>query len=167
MGFEDIFGGDSNQWMFIIPLVIIIMWSLFFRKRKTEGTEVEIASSIFFEVSENLRIVEGFSTQKRPKKFKTGSWKRNSEKVVFLEASLQEDLADAFNLAESFNQSIDVAKKQKSNIYLSGIDVHKLEGPLTKSKEELQEWLKTNMKQAGPQTGRPGCMGGMGGGLGG
>ena len=165
MGFEDIFGGDSNQWMFLIPLVIIIMWSLFFRRRKAEGTEVEIASSLFFEISENLRIVEGFSTQKRPKKFKTGSWQRNSEKVVFLEASLQEDLADAFNLAESFNQSIDLAKKQKSNIYLSGIDVHKLEEPLTKSKEGLQEWLKTNMQQAGPQAGRPGCMG-MGGGLG-
>ena len=164
MGFEDFFGGEGNQWMFLIPLVIIIIWSLFFRRRRAEGTGVEIASSLFFEVSENLRIVGGFSTQKRPTKFRTASWKRNSEKVDFLEASLRADLADAFNLAESFNQSIDAAKKQKSNIYLSGIDVHKLEEPLTRSKDGLQEWLKTNMQQAGPDAGRRGC---MGGGLGG
>ncbi len=160
MGFEDFFGGDSNQWMFIIPLIIIIMWSLFFRKRRAEGTSTEIASSIFFEVSENLRIVADFSTQKRPRKFRTGSWKRNRDKLGFLDPSLQDALSDAFNLAENFNQSIDAAKKQKSNIYLSGIDVHKIEGPLNKSKDGLQEWIKANMQQGGPQAGRPGCMGG-------
>jgi len=165
MGFEDIFGGEGNQWMFIIPLIIIIVYSLFFRRRKAEGTQMEIASSLFFDISENLRIAEDFSTQKRPKKFRTGSWQRNSEKMGFLETSLQSDLDEVFGLAESFNQEIDAAKKQKSNIYLSGIDVHKIERPLTKSKEGLQQWIKTNMQQAGPDAGRRGCMG-MGGGLG-
>jgi hypothetical protein len=162
MGFEDIFG-EGNQWMLIIPL-IIIMYALFFRRRRAEGTQMEIASSLFFDISENLRIVEGFGFQKRPKKFRTGSWQRNSEKVGFLETSLQSDLDEAFGLAESFNQEVDAAKKQKSNIYLSGVDVHKIEGPLTRSKEGLQQWIKTNMQQAGPDAGRRGC---MGGGLGG
>lgn len=164
MGFEDIFGGEVNQWMLIIPLIIIIVYTLFFRRRKAEGTQMEIASSLFFDISENLRIAEDFSTQKRPKKFRTGSWQRNSEKMGFLETSLLSDLDEVFTLAESFNQEIDAAKKQKSNIYLSGIDVHKIEEPLTKSKEGLQQWMKTNMQQAGPQAGRRGC---MGGGLGG
>lgn len=160
MGFEDIFGGEGNQWMLIIPLIIIVVYSLFFRRRKAEGTQMEIASSLFFDISENLRIAEDFSFQKRPKKFRTGSWQRNSEKVDFLETSLLSDLDEVFTLAESFNQEIDAAKKQKSNIYLSGVDVHKIEGPLTKSKEGLQQWLKTNMQQAGPDAGRRGCMGG-------
>lgn len=160
MGFEDIFGGEGNQWMLIIPLIIIIVYSLFFRRRKAEGTQMEIASSLFFDISENLRIAEGFGFQKRPKKFRTGSWQRNSEKVDFLETSLLSDLDEVFTLAESFNQEIDAAKKQRSNIYLSGVDVHKIEGPLTKSKEGLQQWLKTNMQQAGPDAGRRGCMGG-------
>lgn len=160
MGFEDIFGGEGNQWMLIIPLIIIVVYSLFFRRRKAEGTQMEIASSLFFDISENLRIAEDFGFQKRPKKFRTGSWQRNSEKVDFLETSLLSDLDEVFTLAESFNQEIDAAKKQKSNIYLSGVDVHKIEGPLTKSKEGLQQWLKTNMQQAGPDAGRRGCMGG-------
>lgn len=164
MGFEDIFGGEGNQWMLIIPLIIIIVYTLFFRRRKAEGTQMEIASSLFFDISENLRIAEGFGLQKRPKKFRTGSWQRNSEKVGFLETSLLSDLDEVFTLAESFNQEIDAAKKQRSNIYLSGVDVHKIEGPLTKSKEGLQQWMKTNMQQAGPDAGRRGC---MGGGLGG
>lgn len=164
MGFEDIFGGEGNQWMLIIPLIIIIVYTLFFRRRKAEGTQMEIASSLFFDISENLRIAEGFGFQKRPKKFRTGSWQRNSEKVGFLETSLLSDLDEVFTLAENFNQEIDAAKKQKSNIYLSGVDVHKIEGPLIKSKEGLQQWMKTNMQQAGPDAGRRGC---MGGGLGG
>jgi len=164
MGFDDLFGGEGNQWMFIIPLIILIVFSFLFRRRKAERTETEIAGSLFFDVNANLRLVESFSFQGRPNKFKTGSWERNSGKVEFLDASLRSTLADAFGLAESFNQEIEAAKRYKSTTYLSAINVDKLKEPLTKSKQGLEEWLKANIQQAGPGAGQRGCLpGGFGG----
>ena len=156
---EDLFG-EGSQWVIIIPIIILIVLTFVMRRRRpAEKTDPEIAGTLFFDVNENLKLAESFSFQRRPKKFRTGSWQRNSEKVGFLDASLRSSLADAFGLAEDFNQEIESAKKYKSTIYLSGVDVHKLEEPLTKSKEGLEEWLKANIQQAGPGAGRRGCMG--------
>ena len=152
--------GEGSQWMILIPIIILIVLSFVMRRRRpAEKTDPEIAGSLFLDVNENLKLAESFSLQRRPKKFMTGSWQRNSEKVDFLDASLRSSLADAFGLAEDFNQEIESAKKYKSTIYLSGVDVHKLEEPLTKSKEGLEEWLKANIQQAGPGAARRGCMG--------
>ena len=164
MGFEDFLGEGNQQWMIIIPLIILIVFTFLFRRRKAERTEADIAGSLFFDVNANLRLVESFSFQGRPNKFKTASWQRNSGKVDFLDASLRSTLADTFSLAESFNQEIEAAKRYKSTTYLSAIDVDKLKEPLTKSRQGLEEWLKANIQQTGPEAGRRGCMpGGFGG----
>ena len=154
------FFGAGNQWAIIIPIIILIVLSIVMRRRRVEKTEPEIVGSLFVDVNENLRLMERFSLRGRPKKFKADSWKRNSEKIGFLPQSLQETLSRAFSLVEDFNQSIDAAKKQRANIYLTGVDVHKLEAPLTKSKEGLEEWIRANMPV--DTGGRRGCMG-MGG----
>jgi len=154
------FFGEGSQWAILIPIIILIVLSFVMRRRRpAEKTDPEIAGTLFLDVNENLKLAESFSFQRRPKKFRTGSWQRNSEKVDFLDASLRSSLADAFGLAEDFNQQIESAKKYKSTIYLSGVDVHKLEEPLTKSKQGLEEWLKANIQQTGPEAGRRGCMG--------
>lgn len=159
MGFEDILGGE-NQWYILIPLIILIVFMFFSRRRKAERTDTDIAGSLFYDVNTNLKLVESVSSGGRPSKFKTDSWKRNSEKIDFLDASLRGDLADAFTLAETFNQEIEAAKKYKSSTYLTTINVDKLKSPLTKSKQGLEGWLKVNMQQQGPDAGRRGCMGG-------
>jgi hypothetical protein len=153
----DLFG-EGSSWYIIIPIVILIVLSIVMRRRRpAEKTESEIVGSLFMDVSENLRLMEKFSYQRRPKKFRVDSWKRNSEKIDFLSETLQNTLSQAFNLAEDFNQQIDAAKKQRANIYLTGVDAHKLEAPLTKSKEGLEQWIRANMPLE--TTGRRGCMG--------
>lgn len=162
-GFEDLFSGEGSQWQIMLPLLIFIIFAMFMKRRKTEGTDTEVANSLLVDVHENLRAVESFGYQKKPKKFRVGSWRRNSAKLGFLEPALLADLTEAFNLAEDFNQQIDRARQQKSDVYLSGIDTHKVEGPFTKSRDGLQAWLKDHMQQAGPDAGRRGCMpGGLG-----
>jgi CRISPR/Cas system-associated protein Cas10 (large subunit of type III CRISPR-Cas system) len=153
----DLFG-EGSSWAIIIPIIILVVLSIVMRRRRpAEKTESEIVGSLFMDVSENLRLMEKFSYQRRPKKFRTDSWKRNSEKISFLSETLQNTLSQAFNLAEDFNQQIDAAKKQRANIYLTGVDAHKLEAPLTKSKEGLEQWIRANMSLE--TTGRRGCMG--------
>lgn len=154
----DLFGEGSN-WAIIIPIIILIVLSIVMRRRRpAEKTDSEIVGSLFMDVSENLRLMEKFSYRGRPKKFRADSWNRNSEKIGFLPETLQNTLAQAFTLVGDFNQQIDAAKKQRANIYLTGVDAHKLEAPLTKSKEGLEEWIRANMPLE--TTGRRGCMGG-------
>jgi len=163
-GLEDLFGGEGSQLTIMLPLLVFIIFAIFMRKRKTEGSDTEVASSLLIDISENLKLVGSFEYQKKPKTFRAGSWQRNSTKLGFLEPELLADLTNAFSMVESVNEQITKAKKEKSDIYLSGVDVHRLEGPLTKSRDGLQEWLKTRIQQQGPEAGRRGC---MGGGLGG
>jgi hypothetical protein len=156
---EDFFGEGSQQWAIIIPIIILIVLTMVMRRRRpAEKTEQEIVGSLFMDVNENLRLVERFSYQRRPKKFRADSWNRNSEKIGFLSQSLRDTLSQAFTLVEEFNRSIDAAKKQRATIYLTGVDAHKLEAPLTKSKEGLEEWIRANMP-LDTGAGRRGCMG--------
>jgi hypothetical protein len=154
----DLFGAN-NQWAIIIPIIILIVLTFVMRRRRPgEKTEQEIVSSLFMDVNENLRLVESFSYQRRPRKFRADSWKRNSEKIGFLSQSLRDTLSGAFTMVEEFNRSIDTAKKQRATIYLTGVDAHKLEAPLTKSREGLEEWIRANMP-VDTGAGRRGCMG--------
>jgi len=155
------FFGEGNQWAIIIPIIILIVLSVVMRRRRPgEKTEQEIVGSLFMDVNENLRLMERFSYRGRPKRFRADSWKRNSEKVGFLPQALRDTMSQAFTLVEDFNHQIDTAKKQRATIYLTGVDAHKLEAPLTKSKEGLEEWIRANMPV--DTGGRRGCMG-MGG----
>jgi|GEM_PF-647577 len=155
------FDTAGGQWQWLIPLIIIIVLSFVMRRRRpAEKTPQDIASSLLMDVVANQRALEKFETQKRPKKLKLGSWQRNSEKIDFLEPSLRSTLAEAFRQIEDFNLRVESAKMYKSTSYLFGVNIERLEGPLTKSREGLEEWLRANIEQAGPGAGRQGCMGG-------
>ncbi len=155
------FDTSSQQWQWLIPLIIIIVLSFVMRRRRpAEKTPQDIAASLLMDVTSNQRALEKFETQKRPKKLQLGSWQRNSEKIDFLESSLRSTLAETFRQIEDFNLRVESAKMYKSTSYLFGVNIDKLEGPLAKSREGLEEWLKANIEQAGPGAGRQGCLGG-------
>jgi len=159
----DFFGEDS-QLTFLIPIIILIALSFFMRRRKpAEKTDVDIVGGLFLEVKENQRTVESISPHTaRFKKLKTDSWKRNSEKVGFLDESLRSSLARAFGLAEDYNMQVEAAKKFKSSSYLASINIDKLKRSLTASTEGLEGWLKANADKGGPggqqQQQRQGCL---------
>ncbi len=145
--------------LIILAIVALLGLNIFFKRRRGERTPAEVALSLLSELNLNQKLAEDFQFHLGVKKFKTASWKRNKTKLDFLDQSLQTTLADAFSMAERFNQDIDAAKKHKSATYLSGINVGKLKEPLAKSKQGLEEWLQANM---GTQqlAGRRGCLSG-------
>ena len=160
----DFFGGEgSSQWTMIIPLIVLIVFSVFMRRRKAENTPQDIASSLLNDLNVNQGIMERFSSQVRPTKLKIGSWRRNNDKLGFLDDATRSSVTNFFKMAEDFNQQMDTAKRYKTTSYISGINTERMKEPLAKSREGLQEWLKVNMQQAGPGTGRQGCLPGMGG----
>jgi len=153
------FGEMGTNLLVILAIIALLAFNIFLKRRRGERTPLEVAMSLLSEINLNQKLAEVFQFHLKVTKFKTGSWKRNKTKLDFLDQSLQTTLADAFSMAERFNQDIDAAKKHKSATYLSGINVDKLKEPLAKSKQGLEEWLQANM---GTQqlAGRRGCLSG-------
>ena len=152
-------GEMSNNLLVILAIVVLLVFNIFLRRRRGEKTPLEVAFSLLSEIHQNQKLVESFQFNLKVRKFKTGSWQRNKSKVDFLGQSLQTTLANAFSMAEGFNQDIDAAKKQKSTSYLSGINVDKLKEPLAKSRQELEEWLQANMEKQQQAPRRRGLLG--------
>jgi len=154
----DNFGDFGNILIIMIPLILIILFNVFFKKRKAEKTEPEIAMGLLSEVAVNQQITEAFAVKSQLRKFRTGSWQRNREKMNFLDQKLKDELAKAFGMAEEFNRAIDATRKFKSSSYLEGIPVDKLKDSLARSRQGLEEWFELNKDQAMMTTGRRGCL---------
>ena len=156
----DDFGDIGRNLIILIPLILLIVFNLFFRRRKkAEKTQPEIAMGLLSEVAINQQIAETFLQRSQLKKFRTGSWQRNQEKLDFLDQKLQDELAKTFSMAEEFNRAVDATRKFKSPSYLEGISVDRLKESLTRSRQGLEEWFESNKDQAMTTPGRRGCLG--------
>ncbi len=158
MDFSDL-GDLGKNLTVILPLILLIIFQIFFRKRRAERTVPEIVSSLLAEINQNQQLMEAFLVKWQARKFKTGSWQRNKNRLDFLDQSVQTALADAFDLAEDFNRQIASAKKHKSASYLANINVDRLKEPLTRSRQGLEKWLQANADQKGLPTQRRGLFG--------
>jgi len=145
----------GNSIYIIAAVLLLLVFNVFLRTRRKEQTPSEICLSLLADVNVNQNLAEDFQYNLRVKKFATGSWQRNRNKIDFLDAALQSTLGNVFSMAENFNQDIDSARKYKSVSYLSGIDVYRLKEYLAKGKQGLEEWFQTKANQQ-PLPGRRG-----------
>ena len=140
-------GSFWENFALLIPIIIIIIFGILMRRRRGGRTRLEVAIGLLSEINHNMKITEAYSSDwQTKKKFKTGNWNRNQDKIDFLDQDLQNNLSNAFGLAEEFNQRIDEAKQHKSASYLAGIQPVKMTEPLTRSKQGLTEWIQANFQ---------------------
>ena len=152
----DIEWGEIGQVLsYLIPVVAFIVINIFFRKQQEQKRRQQVVRSLLSEIDYNQKLMETFLFKWQSKKFKTGTWKSNRDKMDYIDQSLHNTLAGACEIAEEFNSEIDAAKKHKSSSYLAGIQVDRLKGPLASSKQGLKEWLELN-KRAKEMPGRGG-----------
>ena len=153
------FGDIGKNLPIIIIVVLVIIVQFFLRRRpKPEKTPREIVLGLLGEVERNLNLLESFSAKPRMSKFLVASWLRNKDRVDFLSQELQRTLSNAFMMAEDFNRQMEAAKTQKASIYMATIEVDKLRGPLTRSKEGLEKWLVDNVGTKAPPVEYPTMM---------
>ncbi|MFC2014347.1 hypothetical protein ACFLU8_05745 [Chloroflexota bacterium] len=146
MDFEDL--GDIGKILtYLVPAIIIILTNVVFRKQKQQREKLTVVRSLISEIGTNQKLMESFSLQWHTKKFKIATWKKNKDKMDYIDPALHYTLADTFEIAEEFNREIDAAKKHKSMGYLAGIRVDRLGEPLAKSKQGLEEWLTLNQSK--------------------
>ena len=152
-------GDFSSILVILIPMILIIVFNIFFKRRKTDKTQPEIAMSLLSEVAANQQIAETVLHEAQVRKFRISSWQKNREKLDFLDQKLQDELANAFGMVEEFNRAVDATHKFKSSSYLQGISVDRLKESLTRSRQGLEEWFESNKDQAMTMPGRRGCLG--------
>jgi hypothetical protein len=131
---------------YLVPVVAFVVFNIFFRKHQEQKRQQQVVRSLLSEIDYNQKLMETFLFKWQSKKFKTGTWKRNRDKMDYIDQSLHGTLVGAYEIAEEFNGEIDAAKKHKSSSYLAGIQVDRLKEPLARSKQGLKEWLELNKR---------------------
>ena len=106
---------------YLAPVIIFLVVNIFFRKQQEQKRRLEVVKGLLSEIDYNQKLMEAFSFQWQAKKFKTGNWKKNKDKMDYIDQSLHATLAGAYEIAEDFNQEIATAQKYKSASYLAGI----------------------------------------------
>jgi hypothetical protein len=144
----------------ILPVIVIIgliIVQIFLTRRRKGGRSEEgMVQSLILEVRLNQAIVETYDRREKPKAFTVTSYQLYKNKLDFLNSPLQNSLADAYMLIDDFNQQIKAMKNYKSSGYLITFDIHRLDEPLRKSREGLEQWLQINTGSKEPTTEYPG-----------
>jgi len=135
---------------YLAPVIIFILVNVFFRKQQEQKRRLTVVRSLLSEINYNQKLMEAFLFQWQTKKFKTGNWKRNRDKMDYIDQGLHATLASTYEIAGEFNREIDAAKKHKSASYLASIEVDRLKEPLANSKQGLEEWLQLNKRKKEP-----------------
>ena len=143
-------GEIGKFFSYLVPVIIFILFNVFFRKRQEQKRRLGVVRSLLSEINYNQKLMEAFLFQWQARKFKTGNWKRNRDKMDYIDQGLHATLAGAYEIAEEFNKEIDAAKKHKSASYMASIQVDRLKEPLAKSKQGLEEWLQLNKGRKEP-----------------
>lgn len=147
--------GEIGQVLsYLIPVIIFILFNVFFRKQQERKRRQQVVRSLISEIDHNQKLLETFLYKWQTKKFKTGTWKASQAKMDYLDQGLRNTLAGAYEIAEGFNAEIEAAKKHRSASYLAGIQVERLREPLAKSRQGLEEWLELDERQK--EMGKPG-----------
>jgi len=135
---------------YVIPVIILLVVNVLFRKQQEQKRRLSVVRSLLSEIEYNQKHMEALSLKWQIKKFKTGHWQRNKDKMDYIDQSLHVTLTGTYEIAEEFNRDIEAAKKYKSTSYLASIQVDRLKEPLSKSKQGLEEWLQLNKGRKEP-----------------
>ncbi|MFC1894118.1 hypothetical protein ACFLYR_08950 [Chloroflexota bacterium] len=129
---------------YLIPVIMFLLFNVFFKKQREQQRRMAVVKSLLSETDFNSKLVDSFSFQSQMKNFKTATWKKNKDKMDYVDQTLYSILAGAYEIAEGFNREIDVARKYGSTSYIAGIDTRRLVEPLAKSRRGLEEWIELN-----------------------
>ena len=141
----------------IIAAIALVGIQYFMRRRRGPGAkQQEIVQNLLGEARLNLRLTEVFTFDYKAKRFITTTWRIYKNGLDYLPQKLQEQVNNAFMMTEDFNGQIAAAKKNKSTIYMSNINMDKLKGLLESCKEGLEQWLLLKVGSKDPPLKAPG-----------
>jgi hypothetical protein len=141
-------GGIMDYIRPILVVVVIIVLGVLLRRWRGPGNSMETAIMLIGDIRHNLKVLSNFSPNTPTfKKLKTGSWEKNSERITFLDEPVRDTMKQAFTLAQTFNEQVDAAKRNRSTSFLMNISTGELIEAFNKSREELAAWIRENYQK--------------------
>ncbi|MFC1968498.1 hypothetical protein ACFLVX_03820 [Chloroflexota bacterium] len=147
--------GDIGKISYLVPVIVFLLFNVLFKKQQEQKRRVAAVKSLLSEIEHNKKLIESLYLGWQTKKFKTATWKRNKDKMDYIDKGLYLTLADVYEIADGFNQEIDKAMRYKSTSYLASIKIDRLTEPLAKSNLGLLEWLELNKDKTKTSTQTP------------
>lgn len=139
-------GGVGSTILVIVVLVLALLLSLGLQYvrigRSPMGKVVRICNNIKF----NEKLSQELGIGGRARRFKTGAWDKNKNKIQFLPEELLVDLSAVFHDISQINDRMDTAMRLKSDSYLESLQADLLTEPISKCREQLQAWIYENMQ---------------------
>ena len=70
---------------YLIPVIMFLLFNVFFKKQRNQQRRLTVVKSLLSDISYNSKLVDSFSFQIQMKNFKTTTWKRNKNKMDYIE----------------------------------------------------------------------------------
>ena len=136
---------NNSLELILLVIVIGVAWWFLFRRGKYVNKSETIVNKLLLEIDYNLDLLElHLNDNQSRKQFKANTWLMYEDKLGFLGPELTAAMKDSFRLITEINLRIDLTRRGSDN---AEIQIERLRDPLTRSKEGLLNWLKTNASQ--------------------
>jgi hypothetical protein len=142
-------GGGIMEYLRPIAIIaVIVLLGVLLRRWRGPGNAMEMSIMLIGDIRHNLNVLSKFSPDSPSlKKLKTGSWRKSSERITFLDESVLDTLKKAFDLAQTYNDRIDEAKRNRSTSFLINVSTSELIDEFEKSREGLALWIRENYQK--------------------
>lgn len=147
---------DLIAWLpIIIGIIAVFVLQAFFSKGRARAMQLDMVKGLLLHVKLDQAMAESFAARSNLREFEVSSWDLYSERIGFLDKSLQVTLFETFSLLKDLNQQIKAAKKDKTSKTRESINLEKVKGLLLKSGEGLEQWLLVKTGSKEPPTDYP------------
>jgi hypothetical protein len=133
------FGADLLPILIVIA-VVLILWVLLRRRKPFAAPQVRVVNDLLSDTRINLRLVEVMIKGEQIKHFCMNGWNMNKGQVGFLRKSLQEALAETYELTEDYNRQVQESR-EKGGGYIGTVDTELMVRRLHQVKSGLEDWL--------------------------
>ena len=137
--------GWVTNLLFGVAMFLLLGLSIGLQIFRTRRAPLGRVVALLKAIKHNQKLVEDFSYSRDIAKFKTGSWERYREKLVFLPQELRKEMTRLCDIVIDINTRIDEARRHQSDSYMAAIEVDKLKAPMDNCRMQLEEWIMANM----------------------
>ena len=88
-------GEIGKVFSYLIPVILFLVFNVLFKKQREQQRRMAVVKSLLSETNYNIKLTDSFSFQSQMKHFKTATWKKNKDKMDYIDQTLYSTPANA------------------------------------------------------------------------
>lgn len=81
-------GQIGKIFSYLIPVIMFILFNVLFKKQREQQRRMAVVKSLLSETEHGSKLVDSLSFQSQVKNFRTATWKKNRDKIDYVEPNL-------------------------------------------------------------------------------